>query len=347
MPLKVLTLAELVDLLDSVTPDDFLDGLLDESGGEILYAYAEQVIRLSQAAVNTFDGMTPGTAPLGAKATGTMTFSRTGTAAGALYTGTEVWDITGERFLLLADAIWTLGDVADKTVAVKSWARSYQANLLAGTPVFVKTALDVNGDPTLLWDTSVTGVVAALSGGTFPALNTLARARNMDVQFGESAASVRKRLRRLPEKITPPAVEAAAQTGIFEAQLVESFQLAFYADSEDDDGGGFTDGSWDPTDPAPGYRTASLPTGWFVIRIPDQDDLDDWFFTDNPGLDGGYADYETYCPLPLVFIAPWDPAEVYDYGQFGIPSQVAVMAAAVEAAKLGGVWWWIEEIEGV
>lgn len=364
-----LSQADLIALLGRTFPPAYLSDLLAGAGGEVLYAAAAVMARVSTATVRMHDGLTPGSAPLGAIAVGTVSLARTGTAAGTLYAGSVLWDINGERLMLTQDAAWGAGDVAPKVVTVLSVRRSWQGNMLAGTVLAVRTALDAAFAPTPLFDTTILGAVVALAGGTSPALEGVCTDRDVVAQFGESAPALRERFREQPDNLTPNAIQRAAVKDVPGAVLVEWPALVGYAFGESmpvpaPDGAFFVGGDVDPTSAFAARRPPEQAIlNCFLIRVPATDAEPQFFYAGfnyaltpnlaNPLMARGAG---AACP-PVMTARTFEGRRVemvpgvgtvwydatYDMGNPGDRPDVARMSARVEAARAAGIRWWIEE----
>jgi len=323
--------ADLMALVAKLVPAGYLES---GSGSEIVYAIGKVGERLSLAAKRLFDGLTPGTAIFGGYATGTVTLSRTDTTVGGtLEAGSVLWSVNGDRLLTTQDATWAVADVSPLTINVVAMQRSYQSNLATGTILGVRLPI-----PAPLFDTTIIGTVVSISGGTSPALETLAAERSLGRQPLESMASLRKRMHSLEDIVTPVAIRKIAADTISSAVMIEAWDTVAFTDYA-----WWTDGSYDLTagnglNNRLAYTTC---TGWFVICVPlmvvSLQDLT-WLCDDY-----GHTDYQDgYTANSLWATAP--DGTLYDMGDWGIRPDIQPLVGKIDLAKAGGVFWFIEEV---
>jgi hypothetical protein len=329
--------ADLLALARKTVPQEWWDSRIDGDGGEILYEEAMVLARASLAVERLYRGLTAGTAPLGAYATGSVRMARTGSAAGGLHAGSVIETVFGDAFALDETVYWTAGDTSDQLVAVTALQQSYQSDALVGTPFMVRVP-----SPAPLWDTTLTiHAEAEFTGGSTPLLEEHALSKGLPAMSGESAAALRNRLRGLPDQVSPAAVLRVARQVILEATLHEAWQLAPFLDYW------YLGGALDPADPGRGERLHPTGQAEFLVRVPNPQVGtygDDWFFCGYAYLGGGPLDG---CYLPLWLGATelgiLAMIYLYDYGMCGLPPLIAQLAARVNAAKPAGVLWHIEE----
>lgn len=330
------TQAALTALMRSLFPEDFIGPMLDGAApnGEAFHGAAAVFARLSVAAKRLNDGLSPNSATFGEQAVGSVVLSRTGTAAGTLYAGSVLVTRYGEPVVLTADCAWGSSDVADKTVAARSWRRSWQANVPAGTLLAVRLPIGAAGDPLPLFDQSITAAVVSMTGATPPDLEALAAVRGIAPQAGEDAPHFRARLRTLADdKVTPGAVARQAVAAVPGAVVYEGAATCWAV------GVDCVEGSYDIAVPFAGKRLYSgLPINRFTVGVPVLPGGSECPFAVNvDAVNVGGA-------LSGVNPARMPDGTLYDMGSPGRRSDLAMLTTRVEATRAHGILWNIEEI---
>lgn len=247
------------------------------SGWEILQGYAAQMSAVSSdVSILSREGHVS-YAKGGAKASVTLTFSRTNTTDLTLEIGLPVFTEWGTIFLTTNEVSWSGGDSSDKTVEALALREGYTYNVPADSITQLRrpTAKE-------LGDTSLTVTnVSAVTDGVTPMLDYIVPNRGLTRLAGESDESLRKRFRTLRDAKTPAAIKRACDI-VFEPlgltyTYIEGHDKGMFlseAGDTDHESQGYVDVGSDSSDPNKGLFTRMLLSQddsrrCFVIFVPE------------------------------------------------------------------------------
>jgi len=224
-----------------VLDPDYVAGLRSSEGYEVLQAQAKIFERVSQAVHETANGMLAAYARGGSLAEGTVEFYRTSYAlgAGTVKRGTIVEAKGGRYFRTLEDAVFGASDLGPHAVAIRAVFQGYEHNLTGQTitsggvtiPGEIDKIRSLVEEPAYFDPNIRVRQVLPTTGGRFPALDLLAREKDLSRDSAEEDGHLSFRLRNLPDNITPAAIERALQVllapygATFE--LVEAWDTSF------------------------------------------------------------------------------------------------------------------------
>ena len=227
--IKAFTQDDLIALALRLLPDDYTGPLRDPGPGfELIQAYAKVWAEISSSIVGFDAGLYILSAPLAARSKGTVLVGRLTSAAGAvlLKAGSVVSaSVYERRYLTLADLSFGSTDLGPFQVAVEAEDAGAEYDLpgpvtdaagrvLPGQIDLMARALQADpASPDLLTFIENGWTVAQdapTTGGVAGALEALGADRGQAHDAGESAAKYRLRLRRLPDVVTPNALQRAA-----------------------------------------------------------------------------------------------------------------------------------------
>lgn len=207
-----------LDLFDRLLPDFYLEPLKSGGAGyEYFQAVAALAARVSEAIAHIENGCYILTAGIGSYSEAEVAFTRTSNSAGAtvVQAGTVVATEDGYAYRTLADADLGFG-YGPVQVPVRAVTRGWLYNqpgpevtaagkTIAGPISIISSPLiaaPVYFDPALV----VTQITPA-TGGSSPMLQGLGLDRGIAINTGESPDAYRERLRRLPDTVTPSAMQ--------------------------------------------------------------------------------------------------------------------------------------------
>lgn len=236
--------ARLLRGVDRALPESYLLPMKQNpaSGYEHLQAAAKIGERVSLAIERFECGSWVSFAPVGAKATGTVSLYRTTNAAGAITinAGTVFRaSKSGRRFVLLANVVFGGTDLGPITGSVEAEAEGYEWNLPGQvvTP-YGDTLLGEIDTIESLYTTPVFGDITfyvrqllPTTGGTPPMLDALGQDRGMPRLPAELDDAYRYRLRVLPDTISPGAVRRLCDAYLTKFgmtyEFIETWQLDY------------------------------------------------------------------------------------------------------------------------
>ena len=196
---------------------DYVAGMKADEGYELLQQQAKEFSRVSQAIVNTANGMLAAYARGGSYANGTVEFYRTDYTAGSVTvrSGTVVQSSGGRYFIVISDAVFGSTDLGPKTAYARSVFQDWQANVQGQitTPAGVTISGEIDrirnlvedpayGDPSIK-----VRQIQDLAGGRAPMLDLLARSNGIRREGSETDPSLSYRLRNLPDNLTPASMD--------------------------------------------------------------------------------------------------------------------------------------------
>lgn len=192
---------------------DYVAGMKADEGYELLQQQAKEFSRVSQAIVNTANGMLAAYARGGSYANGTVEFYRTAYTAGAVTVkaGTVVQSNGGRFFIVISDAVFGSTDLGPIAAHIRSVFQDWQTNVSGQitTPAGVTISGEIDTIRTLVQDplygdpsVRVRQIQDTL-GGRAPMLDLLARANGIRRARGETDAGLSYRIRNLPDNLTP------------------------------------------------------------------------------------------------------------------------------------------------
>ena len=226
-----LSYATLLDVYDRILPDNYLSTLKQPGPGyEFLESVASMMHRVSVAVQREGEGQYIGLAPDGSVATGTVTFYRTGTFAGAytIETGTVVSTPEGFCFRTTADVHMAAG-ATSVTADIESSdssgiaMRGYLWNIdgpytRTNTGEVIEQGISVIVTPKLIPDADPATYTfdpylrvrqptdSSTTGGTDPMLSALGLDRGIERDQYSDAASYRTAVEQLPDVVSPQAI---------------------------------------------------------------------------------------------------------------------------------------------
>ena len=225
------------------------------SGWEILQGYAAQMSAVSSdVSILSREGHVS-YAKGGAKASVTLTFSRTNTTDLTLEIGLPVFTEWGTIFLTTNEVSWSGGDSSDKTVEALALREGYTYNVPADSITELRrpTSKEI-GDSTL----TVTNVSEA-TGGVTPMLDYIVPNRGIQRAFGESDEALRKRFRTVRDAKVPGAIRRAVASVLDPLGLtgtyIDGYDAGMFLGETGDvehDMAGYLDVGEDPSDPHKG-----------------------------------------------------------------------------------------------
>ena len=206
-------------LAGKVLDPDYVANLRSSEGYEILQAQAKIFERASRAIQTTANGMLAAYARGGALAEGVVEFYRTSyvPGAGTVKRGSIVTASGGKYFRTLEDAVFGASDLGPHAVRVRAVFQGTEHNVSGQTvtpggliiPGEIDAIRSLVEDPPL-FDTNIrVRQILATEGGRFPAIDLLAKEKDMARETGEEDGHLAYRLRHLPENVTPAAIERA------------------------------------------------------------------------------------------------------------------------------------------
>lgn len=224
------------------THDVWLNGLRlrQSSGYAVVQAFAAIAARVSLAAWRSTDGCYILRASGGARAVGSVQFTRPTAAAGAVTVkaGSVVRaSRTGRDYVTTADAVFGGGDVGPIVAAAQASDVGWEYNSAApwttaagdAMPGDIDTAYSLVLDPPAGDMTIVCAQASAFTGGAYPTLDAAAFDRGMTREPGESDSRLRQRVRALPDVVTAGALLRRANAVLapfaLTAQLVEAWSM--------------------------------------------------------------------------------------------------------------------------
>lgn len=222
-PYPAYTQQDLLDILDEVFPDHYLQPLKDPGPGyEVPQAHAKMLAFAALMVEYLATGAFILSAGGPAKAQVAVAFRRQSSAAGAVTVkkgSVLVAPATGREFVTLEDAVFGGGDVGP--VQVQAAARFYGWKYNVKGPVTLPTGEVLEGeiskirvpiqDPVLADPTIYVEQVTDATGGRLGMLDGLGKDRGLLREVGESDAQYRARVRALPDTVSPDAIERALE----------------------------------------------------------------------------------------------------------------------------------------
>lgn len=225
---------------ESALNHDYYSGLRAGEGYEVLQQQAAQFARVSEAILNTANGMLAGYARGGAFAEGQVEFYREVSGAGAVTVraGSVVQSSGGRFFVTLTDAVFGSTDLGPVAANVRAVFQDWQHNVsgqtvttagvtVAGEITRIRTMLQspAFGDPSIR-----VRQITDVAGGRPPMLDMLALSNGVRRQNRETDGSLSYRIRNLPDNLTPAAVKRNMKILLGPAkatsQFTESWDLA-------------------------------------------------------------------------------------------------------------------------
>lgn len=297
--------AALESLIDSTLSPDFVSQVAGTPTENLIDAEAAVGARVSQATKNVYDGLSACDAGFGTLATGDVDCVRTGTVAGTIPAGTILIDLDGNRFSVFADIVFADHQLTANNKPVLSQSQSFQANLLAGTPLFSMTPM---------FDSTSTFAVSSLGllHGHSADLELLGRDKGLEPTRYENEEHFRQRLRTLPVGCDPISI----------ARLVSAYDI-----------GSAGIGGW--SRPGTGIIEGCDMAGPAAAdeNVPGSGD----FFSDQALDEGTPLPWSTSFQNYFVTRIHAEPDPT--------PSPaLKSMCNAIEIARAGGVRWHIEEV---
>lgn len=242
-PYPALSQQDLLDLVEALLPDFYLQPLIDPGPGyELLQAYAKVMAHASAIAESFLSGQFILTAQGAMKAQVQVEFSRSSATAGAVTVkkGTVVLaPRSGREFITLEDAEFGALDLGpvEVTAEARFFGPAYNVpgpvtrtsgEVLEGeiTEISVPVQDPVFADPTI-----TVAQVADATGGVFGFLDALGADRGLVRRTGETDAAYTTRMRQLPDTVTPDAVLRAIERVMARwggtATLIEPWSAAY------------------------------------------------------------------------------------------------------------------------
>jgi hypothetical protein len=379
---------DFLDLFDRILPHEYLVALKAKVGPgyELLQAWAAAKSRLSQAIARMECGAFVTTAHGPALSTVTVAFSRPTAAAGAvtvLKGAIVTTSATGRDFLITEDAVFGPGDVGPIAVGAIAVTPSFQWNVrgprtsargeaLAGEIDTLKLPLL---DPPFGDQTIAVAQVDDAVGGQPGTLDQIGSDRGMERQANESDATYRKRVRSLPDNISPAAIlrqladfmRTLDPTFNAVAAFIETWDIRYQtcwmeqpngvvgqAQSEPQSGDISTAGGFDPTcfvydDPRPDFPFRGRwmdeddHRGAFIVVIPNLPPVyDNGMVYDDPAVTA--ADLRS--PIGRRAVSAYDLPDdldasmipcAYDGPDTGKGSIYSNLYALLQSIKAGGI----------
>lgn len=331
------TANELLQYLIANSPPEIIGIMQGQDGWETIEAYAEVMERISAATDVLMQASTPGKAFYGAYATGTVSFSRTGTDAANLGIGTILKGRTGIRFTLTEELDFLPGQLGPKVGTVTARIKSTHGNLLPGEPLFIVSTPDG-----ATYDPTISATVVSLSGGAGPVLEMIGMEKNLAPAPGETEAAFRKRFRTMDDFGTPPNIEALVHSIFPTAIVIEAHEAAAFAD----------DCYTAPGDMGIseylfyGDMPMDIPTNGYMVLIPYQIETDsDWCYASVEAYsDYGYAGKES---LVLIDLGDGLGDTWVDAGTGSVYTELAALTQSLDKLTSAGVWYAVFQSEKV
>lgn len=201
---------------ETVLDRDYVAGMRAGEGYEVLQQQAAQFARVSEAILNTANGMLAAYAHGGAFSEGTVEFYRTSVLAGAVTvkSGSVVQATSGRYYLVMEDAVFAVNDLGPHAVRVRAVFQDWQMDASGQTVTSAGITIpgEINSIRTMVQvppfaDTTIrVRQITDVEGGRPPMLDLLARSNGINRQKGEGDPGLSYRIRNLPDNLTPAAV---------------------------------------------------------------------------------------------------------------------------------------------
>lgn len=204
-------------LVGRTLDSEYVAGLQNGEGYEVLQAQAKMAERASLAVKRTGEGLFASFAQGPAYATGTVEFYRTAVATASVdvLPGTVLSSTGGRMFITLETVTFAPADLGPKTARVRAvfptWQHNVQGAVVTPGGITIEGEIDEIkvlcenppfGDPTIR-----VRQITELTGGRTGDLDMLAREVNLQRRANESDDNLAFRIRNLPDNISPNAIQ--------------------------------------------------------------------------------------------------------------------------------------------